>query len=426
MSLKLINDLKFAERINNEEAMTESGKDFLKSYRGYVYNNPVSYTLVNGFVNEAQKFGYDKGIMSILESLNAFIKENNISWKLSSVCESIEYGKQTPYSYIGKTAVKQVQELLDMNESQVISYIKSGALRGIQYIPEFRAICKEVYASNNVVNETRTQTYSATSPCSYCHVNEKQELFFMVNGKTFKMFENKIEEAVCDNKEFNRINSLIANMSMNEGALTYSYSNPFNNSVVSFTITEGKVTFTRNGKEVSFDNTKDLLEHCDTITSMMNVSEKMTLMNTAKNIADVFEAYDNITELDHVKNVAVVNGDMFSIVEGKENVNVTMFRCGKCGAMSKSFETMTEALKFVESNTSVNLMGVYETRITEEAKKVNPEDAKKIEEALKATTNAKIKERYDTIAMLAEQYKNDPVKISLLNAAAKQLQMLKD
>ena len=93
MSIKLLKDLNFAEKINANEAITEAGIEILKNYRAYVYSNPATCGIVNGFVLEASKLGFDTGLMSILESVNKFISENNISWKLASACESIRNNK---------------------------------------------------------------------------------------------------------------------------------------------------------------------------------------------------------------------------------------------------------------------------------------------------------------------------------------------
>ena len=155
MNLNLIKGLQFAEKLNMTEAITESGKEFLKSYRGYLYTNPASYGLVNGFISEACSHKYDNGIASILESILKYVTENKISWKIASACEIIE-NSNDPYGYIAKEGCKTAEKLLEMNESEVVQYIKAGALKSIQYIPEFRNICKEVYGTMHV-DEVRTQ-----------------------------------------------------------------------------------------------------------------------------------------------------------------------------------------------------------------------------------------------------------------------------
>ena len=119
MSVKLLSNLDFAAKLNSVEAVTESGKEFLKGYRGYLYQNAPTCGIVNGFIQESQNYGYDTGIMSILESVLKFITENKISWKLASACESVS-NNNSSYNYIAKVGVAQVEKLLEMNEQDII------------------------------------------------------------------------------------------------------------------------------------------------------------------------------------------------------------------------------------------------------------------------------------------------------------------
>ena len=79
-----------------------------------------------GFI-ELNDGSFFKNMQIVLdEKLENFIKENNISWKLASACESINANNST-YNYINKIGVQQVSKLLEMNEAEVISYIKAGS-----------------------------------------------------------------------------------------------------------------------------------------------------------------------------------------------------------------------------------------------------------------------------------------------------------
>ena len=133
MSTKLLTNLNFAELISKTEAITEAGKEMLKGYRGYCYANPVSCSLVNSFIAEASRYGFDTGLNNILESVNSFIKENNISWKLASACESISANNST-YNYINKIGVQQVEKLLEMNDMQAPPIHTKGVVRHVDDI----------------------------------------------------------------------------------------------------------------------------------------------------------------------------------------------------------------------------------------------------------------------------------------------------
>ena len=205
MSIKLMKDLQFAEKLNSTNAISEAGKELLNNYRAYVYSNAPTCAVVNAFVNEAQKYSFDAGVSTILESVKNFINENKISWKLATACESINNNNST-FNYINKIGVQQVEKLLEMNENDVVSYIKAGSLKSFQYIPEFRQICKEVYKQN--ITETKAPNFTVSNPLSFVLVNEDSQ-YINVLGKTFKIADNKIEEASCDDKTFNEINKLL-------------------------------------------------------------------------------------------------------------------------------------------------------------------------------------------------------------------------
>ena len=429
MSTKLLTNLNFAELISKNDAITEAGKEMLKGYRGYCYTNPVSCSLVNSFIAEASRYGFDTGLNNILESVNSFIKENNISWKLASACESISANNST-YNYINKIGVQQVEKLLEMNESEVVSYIKAGSLKNIQYIPEFRAICKEVYKTQ--VTEAQTVEYKVVNPISYVYENdETKERFFKVNGTIFKVTEEKVEMTnECKDETFNRINSLLESMGRDGETLYYAYRGSRGD--YRFEINESKVedetkttlTFKNNSINETFEDAVKFREYCDNLSKVLPVNEKLQLMKVSNAIADVFENMGSVMLVDNCKLLTSMNATC-AIIEGKNNVNLTVFNSINAGSSSNSYEYMVEALNNVIKVAGVDLKGMYEERINEDMKKLDPE-AQEIKEQLEANKEAQYAIRKKKIAMLAEQHKNDPMKIMLLNKIAKDLKMLEE
>ena len=79
MTFKLLKDLNFAEKLNAHEAVTESGKDFLKNYRGYMFQNAATCSIVNNFIKEAKAYAYDKGLMNILPPVTFPITSHNFA-----------------------------------------------------------------------------------------------------------------------------------------------------------------------------------------------------------------------------------------------------------------------------------------------------------------------------------------------------------
>ncbi|MCH5167386.1 MAG: hypothetical protein J1F35_05775 [Erysipelotrichales bacterium] len=423
MNLKLISNLNFGEKLNSQEAVTESGKNFLKNYKAYVFGNDVSYSLVNGFIREANKFTFDTGIMSILESVLTYVNENRISWKLSSACESIN-SNNAQYNYIAKMGVGQVEKLLEMKENEVVQYIKAGALKNLQYIPEFRSICKEVYRTN-VVEETYAPNYSLTNPVTYLHIDEGNT-YFSILGKTFKFANDVVEEAVCDDMKFNRINSLLPNFKKVEENLEYTYNHGIYGKAMHFTISENLITFETGNFKQTFESVAGFKEYADVFARTLIGNEKTIFLNTVNSIGEVYEAMENICEIDTAKVLETSTGDVLSIIEAKDNVNVTVYKSAQCGTSSTNFEYMNEALANIKKVTNLNLSSIYENRINEDAKRVDPNSYESIKEQLEVSKKAKIASRREKIAMLAEEYKNDPVKIAMLNGIAKELSLLED
>ncbi len=427
MSTKLLTNLNFAELISKTEAITEAGKEMLSRYKGYCYSNPVSCSIVNSFIAEASKYGFDTGLTNILESVNSFIKENNISWKLASACESIS-ANNSPYNYLNKKiGVAQVEKLLEMDESNVISYIKAGSLKGIQFIPEFRAICKEVYKTQ--VTEAQSVTYNVVNPISYVYENEEgTERYFTVYGHIFRMDENKVENVnECPDKNFVRINKLLESFGRDGETLYYGYRGSrgdYRFEIKENENNENVLTFKNNNINETFTDSIKFREYCDNLSKVLPISEKLQLMKVSSAVADVFENMGSIMLVDNCKLLTSMNATC-AIIEGKNNVNLTVFNSINAGSSVNNYDYMVEALNNVIKVSGVDLKGMYEDRINEDMKKLDPQ-AQEIKEQLEANKEAQFAIRKKKIAMLAEQYKNSPLKIMLLNKVAKDLRMLEE
>lgn len=426
MNIKLIKDLDFTAKLNNCNAVTEAGKELVKNYKAYLFTNPANCGIVNGFIKEAQKYSFDTGLVSILESVLNFIKENNISWQLASACESIENSKST-YNYIAKTGIEQVSKLLEMDESQVVSYIKSGALKGVQYIPEFRNVCKQVFKS--AINETVAPTYVTTNPISFVYENEEGDKYFEILHKTYKINKDqtKVCEAVCDNPKFRNINALLESFTNdNEGNMKYEWKSGFDACKVTISESNENDTYNLNfekGKNINenFDSTEKFNEYCDTISRTMPMNEKMQFLNITRAIGQVFEAMEQVFVMDCAKVLRTSTGSICTIIEAKDNITMTVNNSLHFGTYTKDFDYITEALKEVTAVSGIDLKYMYEERINEDVKKHNPTEYQAIQEELAASKKIQMDARKKKIAMLAEQYKNDPAIIAVLNKAARDL-----
>jgi hypothetical protein len=311
-----------------------------------------------------------------------------------------------------------------MNESDVKAYIKAGALKSIQYIPEFRAVCKEVY--NSTIVEAYAPNYKVNNPVSYVVENEGAR-YFNVNGKTFKISEGLVSDAVCDDVTFKRINMLLEAFTIADNKMVYEW----NAGVKKYTVTifeneeKSCITFSNN-KELNetFEDITSFNEFCDNLSRTMVMNEKLNFMKITSAIAEVYAVSESVMVLDNVKLLESANGSTCAIIEAENNVNLTVFKSINFGSSSQNYEYVAEALKQVTRVSGIDLKVMYENRINEDVKKSNPEEYNNIQEELNASKEAQMDIRKKKIAMLAEQYKNDPVRLALLNKVAKDLKSL--
>lgn len=422
MSVKLLKDLDFASKINSVEAVTEAGKELLKSYRGYLYTNPASCGIVNGFVKEASQYGFDTGLVSILESVNKFINENNISWKLASACESIMNNNST-YNTLSKLGVEQVQKLLEMNEKDVVAYIKAGSLKNIQYVPEFRMVCREVYKQH--INEAQAPNYNISNPICYVYEGENNSQYFKVLGHTYKSQDGMVEETQCDDVTFNTVNNMLGNF-QKDGDKIFLEMNCVHGDKLRITLCNDdtkSINLTKANINETFTDAVSFLNYADNLSKTMYTQDRMFFMNMCDVTNHVFEAMDNIVTLDNVKVLNSMNGSVCVLVEGKRNVNLTVAQSINFGRSSKNYDHIVEALNQVIKISGVDMRFMYEDRINEECN-ADQNGMKMIKEQLEANNEAKMSIRKQKIKMLAEKYKDDPVRIALLNKVAKDIAIL--
>lgn len=412
MTIKLLKDLDFASKLSVAEPVTEAAQNVVKNYRGFLFVNSANCAVVNNFIREAQQYAYDKGMSKILEGVVSFINENRISWALATACENIAANNST-YSYIAKLGISKVEKLLEMNEADVVSYIKAGALKGVKYIPEFREICKEVYKTT--VNETaQTINYEMHTPFCYSIVAENGDTIVMLGGKTYAINENEVRPVEYVNDAlFNKMNAHLSAFTMVGEAITYKFGN------VVFTINEDKLTMTNNGNEVGvFENTSEFIKYCDMLSrTMPNQRQFMTIAGA---VSEVFEHADGITCVDIAREFNCTNGTKALVIEGKDNV------ISVANGVVKNAKFMIEALENIEQNCGTDVKVVYESRINEDVKLGNPEQYKAIQEELQRTQDAQAEIRYRKIEQLAESLKNNPAAIAVLNTLTKELRMLEE
>ena len=150
MNIKIQAELDFSSIIGESMAQTQTGAELLSKYNSYLLVNEASCALVNSFVKEAALHTYDNGINEALTTVAEYINANKASWALATACESIN-ANTASHNYINRNAAKQVEKLLEMDETNVVKYVKNGALKNVMFCEAFRNIAKQIFKETPMV-----------------------------------------------------------------------------------------------------------------------------------------------------------------------------------------------------------------------------------------------------------------------------------
>lgn len=411
MKNKILAELEFGSIINEVQAQTQTGAELINKYKAFLMANESTFALVNNFIKEAQNCRYDNGVNYILERLSDYINQNKTSWALSTVCESIN-NNQKSYNYLNRNAARQVEKLLEMEEDDVVKYIKAGALKNVMYCESFRNIVKQIYKDQPVIEATAD--YVVTHPVSmienvgdgYCFevfgalykMNEDQTILeaqWNEVSNTFKTISQLLESNICE-IDSNTIN-------VKAGNATYSISKA------------GKVV--KNGKEGQLELTvEQLRENNRLVLCTANPRRRNEFAGILEAIALVAENYDNIVVLDNV-GVYSTRNDKFMVIESNTNLYATLLQSNRHPKWTIN-ENVIEAISFIKSKTNVQLNEVYGEQVNNAIEAMDAQDKLNIEEAFKDNKVNSYKER---IEALTEKFKNDPVKLAVLSKLAQEV-----
>lgn len=434
MKNRILAELDFASILNESKAQTATGADLLRKYQSFLITNESTHNLVNAFVKEASVHTYDNGVNEALEIVSDYINMNKTIWALSSACENIINNKSS-YNYINKNAAKQVENLLEMNEDEVVKYIKAGALKSVMFCEAFRNIAKQVYKDSPMVEEAAD--YTAVHPVSMVE-NVGDGFLFEVNGTLYKMdLDKNVQEAdwKTASNTFKTISSLLESdmCSVDENTITVEYGNSV------YTISEaGKCEKCKKGEKCDdcLPDAKDtedpeakkkkgvkesftaeqLRENNRLVVMATNARMKSQVAGVLEAITLLVENYDNITNLDNVSIFSTRN-DKFVVIEAGSNLYATLLQSNRHPKWTIN-ENAVDALSFIKSKTNVSLGDKYSELVSEHIEKVSEEEKEKIEQELKENERNSYRER---ISQLTEKFKNDPTKLAVLSQLAAQL-----
>lgn len=411
MTNKILVEMEFASIISEAMANTQTGAEIVNKYKAHVMANPVSCALVNGFIREASQCRYDNGVNEALEVISNYINQNKTSWALASACESINSNKAS-YNYLNANAAKQVEKLLEMNEDEVVKYIKAGALKNVMFCEAFRNIAKQVYKENPMIEANAD--YTKITPISLIE-NVGDGICFEVAGSLYKLDDEKnITEADWSevSNTFRTVSSLLeSNMVKvdNHNIVIETQMGTYTISEADKIIREGK----EGKKEMSID---EMREHNRLVIMTTNPRYKNNVAQVLEAIALTCENYDSIVNMDNVA-IYTTKNDKFVVMEAGSNIYSTLLASNRHSKWTVN-ENAIEALSFIKTKTNVSLSENYASLVESAMAAADAEEKTRIEEELKSQEKQSYRAR---IEALTEKFKNDPVKLAVLSKLAQEL-----
>lgn len=403
-------NMDFATILFEAQANTQTGEQLLNKYKSFLLANEVSCGLVNGFVQEAKSCLYDGGVKYVLEQVSEVINNNKISWQLASACESINKNNKS-YNYLNRNAAQQVEKLLEMDESNVVKYIKAGALKNVMFCESFRQIAKQCYGSNCIVEAY--EEYISEHPVSLIESVGSVD-FFEVKGKLFKIDGGEVSEAAWNevSHEFQMITNLLeSNLAKFENDTLF----------VNFRDAEYQITEANKVVRLTSNDEKELTN--EQLREMNNLIVSTIAPRNVHHVASVLEAialvcenFDNLAILDNTRVISTRN-DKFIIIESEGNIYAESIQSTKPGKWAIN-ESVLDAVEYIKKQTKVNISEMFSEEIEKAYQERCVEEQEEIKENLKSDA---IQERREKIAMLTEKFKNDPVRLAVLSQLAEDL-----
>lgn len=412
MNVRILADIDFQRIIGESMAQTQTGAELINRYKSFLLVNEASCSLVNSFVKDAAQHTYDNGVNEALTQVVEYINENKASWALASACENINNNRSS-YNYINRNAAKQVEKLLEMDEENVVKYVKNGALKNVMFCEAFRNIAKQIFKESPMVEATAD--YTKTTPVSFVE-SVGDGLCFAIEGKIYKIDDDKnITESTANevSNTFRVISTILEsnNTTIDGHSITVKAGNS------EYTISEeNKVV--REGKEMT---AAQLREHNRLVLMTANPRYRNQLAGVLEGIALIAENYSNIANMDNVS-IYQTKNDKFIVIEGADKLYASLIASNRHPQWTIN-ENAVDALSFIKAKTNVNISENYSDMVKSHIEAVSESEQETIMQELHEQKLQSYKER---IEILTEKFKNDPTKLAVLSKLAQELMTCED
>ena len=448
MNIKILADIDFQSIIGESMAQTQTGAEIINKYKSYLMVNEASCALINSFIKEAAQHTYDNGVAETLSAVAEYINDNKASWALATACESINADTRS-HNYINRNAAKQVEKLLEMDEADVVRYVKNGALKNVMFCESFRNIAKQIFKETPMVEAFAD--YTVKHPVSFVE-SVGDGLCFAIEGKIYKIDDDKNISESTSNEVSNTFRTIATILESSNTTIDgHSINVVAGNSV--YTISEAgkceKCKLEKPGKyeegqkatkpaadvTPDADKTEDkeknkkkavkesfdvagLRENNRLVLMTANPRFRNQLAYLLEGIALIAENYDNIANMDNVS-IYETKNDRFIVIEGTNTLYASLLASRRHPAWTIN-ENAVDALSFIKSKTNVNISERYAELVKTHIETVSEQEQETIKQELHEQNVQSYKDR---IAALTEKFKNDPTKLAVLSNIAQELNL---
>lgn len=414
---KVLAGMDFSGKLFEAKAQTALGNELINKYRTFVVANPATCGTINAFLREARQISYDSGVQALIEALAEPINANRYGWALASVCESIENGGNGYRNYLQLRAVEQVKPMLEMKEEEIVSYIKSGALKDVMYVESFRNIARSVYREQPVVEYC--DQYTSVHPIAV-YESKETGYYFHAAGRIFRTNDQGIFEA--DRKDVSADFLTVANMiesgmvKYNDGAITMECAGR----LYSVEEKDDKITCTmkldENVTELSVDQ---LRENNNYVVNAAPTNQKAQRAMMLEGFAKIVENMDKIAILNNVS-IIFNNNDRFIVIENNGNAYAKMLNTNHTAPWEVKGD-IAQVVEAVKKYTHIDITKLYENSIVGAVAAAKEKEGQQVKENLEKEA---MEARKKKIAELTEKYKDDPTRLAMLSQIAAELNEL--
>lgn len=411
---KTLLDMDFGKILFESCAQTTTGKNIINKYQAHVMTSPVTCSVVNNFLKEAKMCLYDSGVNAIYNNIVNIINDNRYSWALASTCENI-LANESRNNFLNRKAAEQVYPLLEMSEQDIVSYIKSGALKGVMHVESFRNIAKSVFKNQPII-ENNTN-FTVVHPISLVECKGKSK-YFQVLGNIFKVDMNSdtIEESLS--KELSHDFLAISQLMESNYCKYINETETIEVSVrnIKYIINEqGRAKRELNGKSVEL-TVEQMREQNSIYIQTIPHTVRTQVESILETAVKLTENFNNICILDNV-NIIYTDYDKFLLIEQNGNA-YTKSLSSTHSTGWKHNGNISEAVNIIKKNTRVDLTENFKNEIENIIENVKLKEGNMIKESLR---QKELSTRRNKIAELTERFKSDPIRLQVLANIAQDL-----